>query len=444
MADDAAELAAFTSTLGLTSVPDEVVTQARLTVADSVGAIVGGADAHTIGAFIGELAAQAPGGTRVCGTTVSMSPHLAALAMGTAGSALELDEGHRFAAGHPAMHVLPAVLAAGQQTAATGQQLLVAFIAGYEVAARVGMAVRPLGPVYHVHGVWGTVGAAAGVATLRGLSAAVTADALRIAAGSAQHTSFDAALEGATVRDTYMGMSAMAGMLAVDAAVAGIGGLSDGIARSLTRTTESYAPAMVTDALGERWEVARGYFKTHAACRYTHGALDAVMQLRAQEAIDPDAVETVLVETYPTAARLDAPAPANSLQAKFSLPFAVATALVHGVTDKTAFATSAITDETLALADRVSVREDASFAAMVPDQRPTRVRITLRDGSTHDARIDHPRGGAERPFTAADLSRKFAHLTAAVPSADVDALWDALTSGPMPSVDTVVDAVSPR
>jgi 2-methylcitrate dehydratase PrpD len=239
-------------------------------------------------------------------------------------------------------------------------------------------------------------------------------------------------------------MSAMAGMLAVDAAVAGIGGLSGGIARSLTRTTESYAPAMVTDALGERWEVARGYFKTHAACRYTHGALDAVMQLRAQEAIDPDAVETVLVETYPTAARLDAPAPANSLQAKFSLPFAVATALVHGATDKTAFATSAITDETLALADRVSVREDASFAAMVPDQRPTRVRITLRDGSTHDARIDHPRGGAERPFTAADLSRKFAHLTAAVPSADVDALWDALTSGPMPSVDTVVDAVSPR
>lgn len=444
MADDAAELAAFTSTLELTSVPDEVVTQARLTVADSVGAIVGGADAHSIGAFIEELAAQAPGGTRVCGTSVSMSPHLAALAMGTAGSALELDEGHRFAAGHPAMHVLPAVLAAGQQTATAGERLLAAFIAGYEVAARVGMAVRPLDPVYHVHGVWGTVGAAAGVARLRGLSAAVTAHALRIAAGSAQHTSFDAALEGATVRDTYMGMSAMAGMLAVDAAVAGIEGLSGGIARSLSRTTESYDPAMVTDALGERWEVARGYFKTHAACRYTHGALDAVMQLRAQEAIDPDAVETVLVETYPTAARLDVPAPVNSLQAKFSLPFAVATALVHGATDKTAFAASAITDETLALADRVTVREDPAFAAAVPDRRPTRVRITLRDGSTHDLRIDHPRGGAEHPFAAADLARKFAHLTAAVPDTDVDALWDALTSGPMPSVDTVVDAVSPR
>mgnify|MGYP000099415425 CR=1 FL=1 len=444
MADDAADLAAFTSTLELSSVPDEVVTQARLTVADSVGAIVGGADAHTVGAFIEELAAQAPGPIRVCGTAVSMGPHLAALAMGTAGSALELDEGHRFAAGHPAMHVLPAVLAAGQQTDATGEQLLTAFIAGYEVAARVGMAVRPLDPVYHVHGVWGTVGAAAAVARLRGRSAAVTADALRIAAGSAQHTSFDAALQGATVRDTYMGMSAMSGLLAVDAATAGIGGLSDGIRQSLRRTTDSYDPAAVTDAVGDRWEVGRGYFKTHAACRYTHGALDAVLQLQAEAGIAPTAVESVVVETYPTAARLDEPAPTNSLQAKFSLPFAVATALVHGRTDKTAFAAAAIGEETLTLADRVTVREDPTFAEMVPDRRPTRVRVTLRDGPTHEAQVDHPRGGPERPFTTAELAQKFGTLLATVPSADADELWDTLTAGSMPSVDTVVEAVTPR
>jgi 2-methylcitrate dehydratase PrpD len=220
-------------------------------------------------------------------------------------------------------------------------------------------------------------------------------------------------------------MSAMNGILAADQAAAGFTGLEDGLARHLDRLCrDGFDRDAVADALGERWEVSRGYFKNHAACRYTHGALDALDAVAARASIDPDAVRSVLVETYPAAARLTEPRPANDLQAKFSIPFAVATRLLTGTSAKASFADDALTDEAYALADRVSVTAAADLAARVPEARSTRVTVELADGRELVEEVRYPRGDERNPFSTDELRAKFRSLaTPVVGEAAADRLW---------------------
>jgi len=140
---------------------------------------------------------------------------------------------------------------------------------------------------------------------------------MAIAANYAQHTRFEAATEGATVRNVYAGMSNLAALVAVDQAEAGFGGLENGVARHLESAADGVDEAALSAGLGERWELEHGYFKIHAACRYTHPTLDAIAAL--PDGLDAAAVESVRVETYPAAARLTESRPQNQLQAKFSI-----------------------------------------------------------------------------------------------------------------------------
>ena len=188
-------------------------------------------------------------------------------------------------------------------------------------------------------------------------------------------------------------------------------------------------------ALGDRWELAHGYFKRHAACRYTHAVLDAVLTLREGHGIAARDVDSVRVETYPAAAALDRTRPTNALQAKFSVPFAVATALVTGTTEKAAFDPEALTDEALALADRVTVVVDEEIASRVPDERGARVTLTLADGAQHGHEVRAARGGDHDPFTGAELKEKSDALVVPVVGAErARRLWDAAREPAPPRV----------
>jgi 2-methylcitrate dehydratase PrpD len=427
------EAATFAASLDLDTIPAEALDRATLVVADSIGAILGGSTAPYAAAF----AERSGGGpATVFGTDRTASPTRAALANGGAGTVLELDEGHKYSTGHPAMHVLPAVLAVAEAESGddedrtgnedAGRRLLASFVAGYEVAARIGVACTPLVPEYHMHGVWGTVGAAAGVSRFREYDEGTTLAAMRIGANHALHTRFDAATEGATVRNTYAGMSAMNGILATDQAAAGFTGLDDGLARHLDRLcADGFDRAAVADALGERWEITRGYFKNHAACRYTHGALDALDAIEARGRVDPETVGSVRVETYPDAARLTEAHPKNDLEAKFSIPFAVATRILNGDSSKASFAEGALTDEAYELAERVSVTAAEDLAARVPEARSTRLTVAFEDGTERTEEIRYPKGDERNPLSVPELREKFRTLADPVVGEDsAGRIWE--------------------
>lgn len=174
-------------------------------------------------------------------------------------------------------------------------------------------------------------------------------------------------------------------------------------------------PELLTDGLGETWFIARNYFKRHACCQYNHSTLEAVLALRRGQSIDPAEVMAVRVETYDLAARLAGPAPETTLAAKFSIPYAVAAALVLGETGPEAFGSANLHNPAIrALARRVTVAEDPALTAMLPDSRPARVTIVLLNGVKLVEECRKSRGLPDNPFTSEELEEKYRRLATPV------------------------------
>jgi 2-methylcitrate dehydratase PrpD len=404
------EWAGFAARARFADLPAEVAQRARLVLLDSIGAIAAGAQEAEVQALASRMIArEGAGEAPVIGLPLAARPGTAAFLTGTAGTMLELDEGNQYARGHPAIHVVPALLAAPR---GDGAALLIALALGYELGARVGIASR-LNVAMHPHGTWGTLGAAMGVAKLHGASAAEMRAAINIASTLGLSTSRRTMLEGGTVRNTYAGISNMLGLTVWDLVRAGFEGERDGVATIFGHVAATdFRPEEMTRDLGTRWEVARNYFKRHAACRYTHGALDALGQILARTGpLQPDQVRRIAVETYVWAAQLDSPAAPNMLAAKFSIPFALATTIAHGAATVPAFRGPARENPAVqALASRVTVTEDPAMTAQLPGLRPARLRLTLADGSRHEAEVTTNRGDTEDPYTEAEVRAKFREL----------------------------------
>lgn len=408
------ELAYFVQVLDWDGLPSPVQRQAVRVLADCVAVAAGGLQVPRQRRLAEELLEAAPGPSTVVGMAAGVEPGYATLVHGTAGTELELDEGHRFTAGHPGIHVVPAAMALSEALGASGRELLVSVVAGYEAAARAAQAMGPLPPALHPHGTWGAIGAAAACARLMGLSAEGILQAMRTAAHFSLNTSLQSAIEGATVRQSYAGMAGMAGLIAARLARAGFTGLDSGLARSLGQITGSFHPERLRPALGfDQLCIIGNYFKIHSACRHLHGALDAVdrlVQRLGPALLNPNGIEAIEVETYAAAASLASRRPFNGLQARFSLPYAVAARIVYGHTGPEAFDRPDERSEALELAERVTLREDPAFTASQPALRPTRLTIRLRNGRVEAERVDLPRGDPERPLRDDELYTKFVRL----------------------------------
>jgi 2-methylcitrate dehydratase PrpD len=413
----------FAAGLRFEDLPAEVVARARLVLLDTIGAIAAGAQEPEMVALTRRVAElHGTGGitTAVIGGRTRLALPVAAFLNGTAGTMLELDEGNQYCRGHPAVHVVPAALAAADRRAASGRALVRALVLGYEIGARIGIA-STLRVTMHPHGTWGTVGAAVAVAALADADAATMRETINVASTLGLATSRRTMLQGGTVRNTYAGVSNQLGLVAVDLVGAGFVGEPDGVATVFgTVAADDFRPGEMTRELGTRWEIARNYFKRHAACRYTHGALDALGAILAETgSVSPEEVAALEVDTYVWAAQLDDPAPRNMLAAKFSLPFALATMIVNGSTGVASFREPAREDAaTRALAARVTVREDPAFTAALPALRPARVTLTLRDGRRVQRAVTTNRGDTEAPYPPDEVEAKFMELAGPVWGAD--------------------------
>jgi 2-methylcitrate dehydratase PrpD len=236
-------------------------------------------------------------------------------------------------------------------------------------------------------------------------------------------------LEGGTVRNVFAGVSGLMGVLTNDMVEAGFCGEIDGVAHVFGKVvSDSFDEAAMTEALGERWEVMRNYFKMHSCCRYNHAALDALAMIAGANPglLGPSRIERVEVESYAFAAELDDPKPRNVLAGKFSVPFAVATTLVNGSSAVGSFTGENVTNpEILALAARVTVREDPAMSAQLPDRRPARVTVTLNDATALTAETETNRGDWADPYPPAEIRDKYLSLTARLwPAAAAIAVWD--------------------
>lgn len=424
--------------LDLARVPAEAITQAGFVIADTVAVSRAGAGqpeferlvefAHVEG-LVGRPDTSSPasnGSTLVQANLRSATvfsspmcrstPDYAAFLNATAGSFLEMDEGMR-PTGHPAMQIVPAALAVAERVGASGPALLQAVLAGYEATSRLFRGFRLRYPV-HPHGHFGAIGAAVAVALLDGTDPVVAA---RIAATTPILSIWDACYEGATARNTWMGLAAQSGVRASMLARAGF----TGSARALEIAFGEVAGELLDrdtiqgnlsyDELGIRGN----YFKLHSACALSHAAIDAMYQL---ELPDPESIQRIVVETVSNNMKLNRQPEPNNLSVRFSLPYAVATVAVLGRSGPDAFS---FRREVADLARLVEVRAVPDLEERWPESSPARVTVQWNEGSA-TAEVLNPHGHHSEPITEFELRSKFLELVNEPENGD--GWWSTLTS----------------
>lgn len=419
MKDYTLRLAEFCSEITFKQLEPRVVERTKLIISDCVAAILGGIVETEVQDLL-KLRCGRKSNTRqvpIIGLRKWTERSQAALIHGLAGTVLEMDEGHQFAKGHPGIHVFPALLAAAQsdlpKRPVSGEEFITAFVAGYDVAARIGLASQ-LRPLMHPHGTWGVIGAASAIGRLLQFNNQQHVQLMNIASSLTIATSRKTMLEGGTVRNVYAGLSNQMAHLAVDLVQSGFSGEEDGIGSVFGQIiSEKLDRPLLLEHLGQRFEVMRNYFKLHACCRYNHAALDCLLELMQQHTVlsDVENIASIEIESYSLAAELNDPNPKNMLAAKFSLPFAISTVLINKHSKVMSFAGDALKNEiALLLAQKVTVTENPSMTKMLPDFRPAKVTIKLTNGKILSHSVTTNKGDWQAPYCAQDLEEKFYSL----------------------------------
>jgi len=428
-ADYLTRLAALAAATRFDTLSAATLEAARAVTLDTLGAMLAGSRLPE-NAQLANLAAERSGsrGATLVGNGRKAEPMLAALANGTAGVSLEMDEGNRWGGGHPAIHVLPATLAVAEELSLDGRRFIEALVAGYEVTSRLGGASQ-VRPNVHSHGTWGTAGAAVAVARLRGHDRTALRAIINLATSMSPANSWQPCFEGATIRNLYPGRSNLQGILATHLHACGYTAVHDAPSDLYgTILGDRFDPDAVVEGVDAddrvaAYRIERNYFKFHACCLYNHPVLDAVHALARSEGFSAPDVQRVRVTSLPFVTRMADPAPANMLAAKFSVPYAVAAAVVKGTTDISAFQDAVRDDPRIRqLATRVEVSADDTMSLRGDPVRPiARVSVELGDGRvlTRETAIVH--GDAANPRGRDELQAKFRALASeALPATRVD------------------------
>jgi 2-methylcitrate dehydratase PrpD len=409
--------------------PADVVIDARRAVLDWLGSAMAGAVEPPA-----RMAQQIVAGLGVSNeATVFAAPRAsaagAALANGVASHILELDDVHKGSTMHAGSPVISAALAVAEREHADGRAFLLAVTLGYEAALRIGTAVNPSHyEFWHPTGTAATFGAAAAAGSLLGLDADHMLHALG-SAGTQAAGLWEFNADGAMSKHLHPGKAAFNGVLAADLARAGFTGASrilEGDRGFFRATSRSHDAARVVDGLGQRWTIGETCYKVWSCCGHTHSAIDVAVGLRGERGWrDGDAarqIASIRVETYgPGYEIVKEQRPSTPFQAKFSIAYCVAAALLHGAVSLDTFSldhfsldhfsSSGVRDADIAaLLGRTTVAVADDLTAKYPAAWPTRLTITLNDGTELHGASDFPVGNPENPVSTEQLEAKFMAL----------------------------------
>jgi 2-methylcitrate dehydratase PrpD len=394
-------------------VPVAARERAATAFTDTIGVMLAGVGEPAARIAQSFAAEDGAGQCRVVGTPITTSPELAALANGVAAHALDYDDMCFVSLAHPSCALVPAILAAGEIADATLHTLLDAYVVGFEVEGRFGTVMNPRH--YHHRG-WhctssiGTVGAAAAAARVMGLDAHAVRHALGIAGSAACGVKENL---GSMVKPLHAGMAARNGVMAARLAQRGLTASAHAIdgPQGYLAAMDSEQPSLdfvVTD-LGTRWEIIDSgvTVKLYPSCAATHPPLDALIALVRREGFTAEHVAAIDVEVDSMTPRLLIhPDPANGLEAKFSMPFCAAAAVVYSRIGIDTFTPDAIRHPDMQrLMPRVMLGANAAFDA-APPLSQARVTVRLRDGRAWSQHADGARGYPGR-LTQEELSAKF-------------------------------------
>jgi 2-methylcitrate dehydratase PrpD len=397
------------------SCPTEARRRAAAALRDTVGVILAGAPEAAAEIIRRTVTAESRGNCRILGTPDTAGAADAALANGVAAHAHDYDDMCFVSLAHPSCALVPSALATGELTSASGAAVLEAYVVGFEIECRLGLVMNPRH--YHERG-WhctssiGTLGAAAAAARLMKLDAASTVHALGIAASLACGLKENL---GSMVKPLHAGMAARNGVTAARLAQSGFTASEqsiDGPQGYLVAMDGQKPPAALVDVvsdLGSRWEILDTGItvKLYPSCAATHPPLDTLLNLKRGHNLTADIVAAIDIEVDSMTPRLLMyDRPTTALEAKFSMPFCAAAAIVFGHPALETFDATKIADPRIqTLLPLVKLRTNPEFDVKAPLSQAS-VTVHFKDGRTIQGRADGARGYPGR-LTEDELETKF-------------------------------------
>lgn len=398
------KLAEGVSRVRFEDIPEDVLLNMKRSILENLSAAVA---SHAKVPYLAKLdnfmKRPAAGESSIFGGRRDCDPARAAFMNASCAVAKEFIGGHRFSYGMPSIAAVPVAFALGESRNASGKDVLLAALMGYETHARIGVATYPMYFRFHPHGTLGVYGAAGAAASILKLAPEKFYDLLNLVSVLPIFAHRRTTVEGGTVRNTYPGISAWHGILAVDMLEAGICGVEDGIRTCFAETSaeQGVDEHALLDDLGMRFEVSRNYYKLYGCERHLHGAMECVRDLREElgsDVVNKNTVASVQVYTHKKGARCKRKDPQNAMAAQWSIPHGVAALLVLGRTENDLFSEEAVLNpEIRALAQHVDVYEDPEYTKLDPVERYTRLTLNLRDGRSFTRAIHQLPGEFDCP-----------------------------------------------
>ena len=418
----------------LEDIPAPILERAVRVLADDMGAIIGARDEPEVAAFHARILAASgtpeatvwrgpygSAGSSAGRAATRTDRRNAAAANGLAADWLELDEGYRVTPCHAGLYVVPALLAEAEAVNLPFGQMLRALVLSYEFVTRIARSWTPGGLTMQSHGRYGAIGAAAAVALARGADARLFLDAVCTAATLTGPSPRSHLIDGTLARNVWPAAGAWNGFMAVEWAECGIAGaptaffdvyttvlggkahperLCEGLLGAPAHGSVTGSAAQADTTRNARWSIEDGYTKIYACCQHVHSAVEAVLDMRMNllQGATLDDIDSVTVHTHHLGMALMNARPHTTLGAKFSMPHAVAAALVTGSGGAEAFTSATLADPALdALRQRVRVTP-YSPELPPPNDRPARVSVALKNGRMVSGECLSAQGGSDRPL----------------------------------------------
>jgi len=421
-------LARFVVASEPSELPSEVIHEASRALLNWMGCALGAARHETVQNARDALAPFfGPPQAQFVGRNERADVLHAALLNGISSHVLDFDDTHVRAI-HPSAPVLPALLAFADWRAISGLELMHAFVLGVEVEERIGLSVFPehYDRGYHITGTAGVFGAAAAIGKLLRLDAQRMAWALGIAGTQSAGLR---EMFGTMCKSLHPGKAAQNGMAAALMAERGYTSSERVIEapRGFAHVTSPrFDASVVTQGLGERYEIMRNMYKPFACGLVMHAVIDGCLQLRREFNLAAKNIKSISARVSPLVIELTAKRePRSGLEGKFSVFHALAVAIVRGAAGEPEFSTEAVLDpDVVALRQRVDVTADAAIGKLEGT-----VTIVLNGGRTLERHVPRALGTLERPMSDRDLEEKFGSLAQGIlPAAQTSALmaacWD--------------------
>ena len=436
------ELANFAANLKIADIPNDVIARAEDLLVDWFGSAIAGKGSRPV-EIIAQFAQNMSGydsshvgPSEVLISRASSSPFLAAMANAAASHVAEQDDVHNGSVFHPATVVFPPALACAQALGASGEEMLTAAVAGYEVGIRVGEFLgRSHYKVFHTTGTAGTLAAAATVGHLLKLNPEQMLHAFG-SAGTQSAGLWEFLRDAADSKQLHTAHAASTGLMSAYIAQAGFTGAQhimegkQGMAAGMSSDSD---PSKLVDGLGSRWAIAETSFKYHASCRHTHPAADALLQVMLANKLKPSDIAKVETLVHQGAIDVLGPVtdPATVHQSKFSMGTVLALIAHYQFAGLQEFDQHFHDDAICLFRDRVTMTLDPEVDGAYPQRWIGKVKVHLHNSQILDGRVDEPKGDPGNTLSRTEITDKAMRLaafsggaSAAEMSKAIELLWN--------------------